>query len=45
MKLATINRWLRRVGLVLVVEAPTSPNDDEPVRLYFARASRFRWTT
>lgn len=38
--LGTINRWLRILGFVLVVEIPDS-GGPEPIRLGFARASRW----
>lgn len=41
MKLWTINRWLRRVGLVLVVEHPMTDKDREPVKLWVERSSTF----
>lgn len=40
MKLATINRWLRRVGLVLVVQVDDGTGD-EPTVLSLVRASTF----
>lgn len=37
MKLWTINRVLRPLGLCLVVGVPTGPEDDEPCRLWLER--------
>lgn len=38
MKLATINRWLRRAGLVLVVETGDA---GEPTRLWVERVATY----
>lgn len=34
--LATINRWLRKIGLVLVIQV-----GDQPARLWFERAAQY----
>lgn len=41
MKLGTINRWLRRIGLVLVVEHPMTDKDREPIKLWIERARTY----
>lgn len=37
-RLGTINHWLRKIGLVLVVDIP---DDGGPIRLWVERASRY----
>lgn len=41
MKLGTINRWLRRIGLVLVVEHPTGDDQTDPVKLSVTTAREY----